>query len=322
MKIAEALKILAPRCGTYKGPTHNGWYRFKRCPFKNHRSAWGFGIRPSRNVWNCYSCGTSGPLGDLGIGTITDAPREALAPPLALAPRGANLDLPWRPLRLDESTILGKYAMEYLATRGITPTEAVYHRLGFGIEGRWADTVIHPWFNDEGGLGGWQGRVIGHEPGVSEGPKVVTSRRTRTVNGRTFGDGDFVFGASEGALIGFDTLRAGSDVMFVEGPYQQIVASRIVPSVATIGSVLHPAQLARVLKTRPASVTLGWDPGKERDMAQAARDVLRRYPGPVYVMDWGAYRGDWDRDEDGDPVTRAYLEALYRTHRTKFLVGM
>jgi hypothetical protein len=310
--LSDVLAALETRLGESRSsPT--GFYNFLRCPWKKHSKRFTFGINPKTATWSCFACGDHGSLADLGLPTrITGLGRAVDSWLLPRKPLVGGEELPWvRFNAAQEQELLAEKALEYLASRGISHDRAVQLGLGYGVSGKWVGYVIHPWFDDEGNLGGWQGRLQG-DP--QEGmPKVHTTSPSRKLkSGKVIGDGDFVFKNTEGALIGLESVRAGSPVVLGEGPYDQISVSRVVPATAGMGSKYHPAQIRRVMKRKPSAVIWGYDPDKSKDQMRDARAHFRLTGRETYVMEWGDYLGDWAADDDGDPLSAREVEVLLK----------
>ena len=323
MKLTDVLDIFQSklRLGLARGPSSAGWYKFRRCPHAKHRTPWGFGINPSSGVWHCYSCDKSGGLKDFGVkGNVTHlASVAALAPRKPLAPSG-EVDLPWTPISPEgPMATLERYAVEYLALRGVDRATAARAGMGYGWEGKYAATVVYPWFDDDGLLAGWQARLLNYDP-ETDRAKVITARRTREYKGRMSGDGDYIMAPNEGALIGLETVRAGSPVVVVEGFFDALSVARVMPAVATLGSAFHPAQFKRLIRRNPSKIIMGYDPGKEREVQRICATYFARTTIPLEFVEWGDYAGDWAADEEDEPTVRAFVEQQL-TATTRFTVG-
>lgn len=316
----KLLRTLKSRLGDFRGPTSAGYYNFARCPYADHSKKFVFGVNPGENTTWCMGCARGGSLADLGLSG--KYPKEA-SPRMALPPLEIrqNVDPETLPFRFVTTTgspgTAEAAARAYLAYRGVPLDHAVARRVGYGTAGVWRGMTIHPWFDDFGNLGGWQGRVMGNPlPGD---PKCLTSVRDTEDRER---DGAFIFSPKEGAVIGLETVQNGRPCVIVEGPYDQLSVSRVCGSVSLLGSEMHDAQATRIIKRSPSEIIVGIDPDKAGAALGIARRLLAMTFTPVKVVEWGTYSGDWSAFKPGEPVDAAFVEAVLRDHTTRFRLGM
>lgn len=301
--------------GPGKAPTASGWWTFchKRCGDRRHR----LGVNFRRRRFRCFNCGASGDLKTLLPSLGADA-LAALGPPDRRPAPPPATGLPWRPLPAEGVlSPLGASAARYLASRGIPRAHAVRLGLGYGTEGKWVNRVIHPIYDDRGGLAGWQGRLT-WDPEKGEGQKSLFPRESDMPAGMRR------LMPQDGALGMIERLEPGSPALLVEGPYDGAHAERVMPAVVLFGSVMFEAQARRLLSRRPSAIYLGLDRDKsgpqwnesaerwERDPRLAILGMLREHTeAPLYVVEYpDDFAGDWGGDEEKRPHPTETLAGL------------
>lgn len=322
MQLKEALNRLRPKCGNARGPSADGWWNFERCPFSHHTNRWTFGIQPVDGRYRCFACPRGGRLEDIGLAEEIQVPPGTERAILAdLGPPPPPEGLPWAPV--PPSGALpppAEKVVAYLESRGVSRDHAAQQGVGYGLEGRWEGRSIHPWYSLGGVLGGWQGRLaVGGDK-----PRILTTSRTRQdpVSGVSFGDGEFVWGAADGALLGLHSAGERESLLVVtEGPFDQLAVARFCPAVALMGTVLHRAQMQRILAKAPQEVLVGMDPDRPRESLRIA-GAFWQAGQAVSVMRWHGYGGDWAGDEGGAATTRAWVEDAIFRGKTEYFPGM
>lgn len=319
IKLDKLVKLTEKRLGESRH-SGTGFVNFARCPWKKHRGRFTFGVNPKTRTASCFACGRTSTM-NRALGLDVDAVTHtgSVAPEWTLAQRETLPDgapIPFAPLPPSWNALeaLAEHAVEYLEYRGVSQEYASLRGVGYGIAGRWVGYVIFPWYDDDGKLGGWQGRVIG-EPQEGE-PKVRTTSPLRTLpNGKVVGDGAFVFKTTQGALGGLETVRRGSPVVLVEGPFDFLSVSRVLPAVWMQGGRLYPAQYKRLLKRGVSEIIYANDPDKYGEALKNVRSFYGKGDVKHSLLDWGDYEGDWAADEDGRPLTRSEVEGWLSTQR-------
>ena len=268
----QALALLEKRLGPYR--LGRDWANFC-CPFCSDIK-YRFGVNLTRgncSCWNCEKKGWVSDLFDIDFKGSTDAPTKRRLTSVKAPPISGLDPLVWSPLPGpgEPCGLLAQQAFDYLKTRDIDSVTAWALDLGYGREGPWLGTVIHPYYYDNGMLAGWQGRYI--DPGT--GPKVRTAQRE---------DWDAVLRPQEGGLYLLDRVREGEPIVICEGPYDALSVSNVMPAVACFGSVLHPAQVRRMEKRKPSKYIIGWDPDKS--VSRAAAVLNRNSHRPVEYVSW------------------------------------
>ena len=322
IKQDELIAKLEKRCGESR-QSGTGFYNFARCAVGNHRKKWTFGVNPNTMKWSCFACSKSGRLKDLkGFADVTSVTHTGrVAPEWSLAQRKVlpeGYELPWVPLSPYGSRreFLEEEAIRYLEQRGVDIEHAANLGVGYGVAGKWVGYVIFPWWDDDGNLAGWQGRLCGDPDEESRQQKVeTTSPRRQLPNGKWVGDGEFVIKNKMGGLGGLERVVSGQMVLAVEGPFDYASASRVMPTVWMQGGLMFPAQMKRLRKAGVTGVIWGHDPDKYDEAFKMARKYHGKMGMEMHVIDWGDYAGDWADDEDGDPLVRPEVEALLKLAR-------
>lgn len=316
MSPAQALAALERRLGKYR--QSGAFYNF-HCPFKHPEphtqdTKYRFGVNLATGWYTCFRCQRKGLIEDAfgivvkGAGGTPQARLVPRTPLNALAPS----ERPIEPFRVvppeGDGGPLCKPVLAYLASRGIDQITAHALGIGYGNESPWYNQAIHPYYEDDDTtLAGWQGRVIHPAPGS---PKVFTAKKEQWPS---------AMGAKEGALYLLECTREEEPVVITEGPYDALSVSRILPAVAVLGSVLHPAQARRLLRRKPSEIIVGFDSDKDSDARKAARLLKREWQGTVRLVRWPK---DWDPDLDfGAMSSDQVREVLMAEWSGPFRVG-
>lgn len=309
----ETTRLLVRRLGSFRGPTRSGWLQFHHKPCGDRKFRLGVSTRTGKA--KCFHCAFKGHVHDLvpeiAPGRIRVRRVESHAPRPGFD--GENPEsLPWKRIRPDGPlTTLERGAVEYLASRGISRVRAAVLGLGYGIERPYIGTVIHPWFRDDGSLGGWQARKTWDPADGS--PKIIHALPSRFPS---------LFSPSMGAMFCYDLLPTGSPVLLVEGPYDTYSGLRVIPTVGLMGSVVYPAQIRRLQRKRPSRVVFGLDPdtflrqrfthGYQPPKARAALKALSlAFDVPIRVLRFPLnFDGDLGGRGDKRPHHRRVIERL------------
>lgn len=307
MSSLSTLSALRRALGPWQGPTRTGWWRF--C----HRGCGtDFTLGAKGDRWHCFRCGARGRLRDLVRGAESlPRPRAPAETPQRAFTGSAGGALPWRAIPADgEMDAFARLAVQYLEARGVPRLRAALLGLGYGVRRPVQGCVVAPWQRPDGSLGGWQARKP-YDP--RKGPKTLN------VSSEDFD----VYGPARGAMMGFERVPDGDEILLVEGPFDLWSAERVVPSAALIGSRLFPAQLRRLQKKRPRTVFYGLDPDTfQRRRFRGARSwtrpkateilaMLARAFGDVRVVRYPkGFDGDFGGRRDRSPHPRSVIERL------------
>ena len=300
VNVREAIRLLSRRLG--KSYQNGEWVNYN-CPFRHEKNGVNkpdtkkrLGINLKTGWFNCHRCGRKGLVAsEFGVnieGAIPTAGRREAR----VVEREEGFKRPFKTLPLPpEVSALARSVVRYLGRRGVDHLTAHVLDIGYGTKSPWIGASIHPYYKDDNEtLVGWQARYT--EPGT--GPKVRTSRE---------GDLPESWGASDGALYLLETVYADNPLLVVEGPYDALSASRVMPAVACLGSVLHPAQAHRLRRRRAGGIIVGFDWDKASAARRACKTLLRAGCEDVSIIVWPK---DWDGRDWGDLSTEGVKLAL------------
>lgn len=275
----EAMRLLARKLGPYHQNAE--WVNFD-CPFRHEKNGVNkpdtkkrLGVNLVTGWYNCHRCGRKGLVAsEFGVNIEGAVPHKKPSDRDRLATPGEGLALPWKPCPLPpDTTTLSRPVIRYLESRGVDALTAHVLDIGYGVSGKWASATIHPFYDDDNEtLRGWQARYI--TPGAQ--PKVRTTRPE---------DLPGAWGAKDGALYLLECVHGDSWCMLTEGPFDALSVSRHMPAVASLGSVLHPAQAAR-LRKRARGVVVGYDWDKPKAARAACKTLLKAGVKDVRLIVW------------------------------------
>jgi hypothetical protein len=266
----EAIRLLTKTLG--RGHQNGEWVNFN-CPFRHEKNGVNkpdrkrrLGINLKTGWYHCHRCGRKGLVAsEFGVSIKGAVPRRKTSDKDYLddpGHRGVMPPFKTLPAPDQAPSTLARPVLAYLATRGIDALTGHVLDIGYGTAPGWQNASIHPYYDDDNEtLRGWQARYI--TPGAT--PKVRTAQKK---------DWPGAWGASDGALYMLECVQNDGWVMLTEGPFDALSVSRVMPAVASLGSVLHEAQAVR-LRDRAQGVVVGYDPDKPKT-SRAACKMLRR----------------------------------------------
>jgi hypothetical protein len=308
----NALRLLVAKFGSFRGPTRSGFVNFnhKRCGDRRFR----LGLKFSTGVAKCFNCGFESAIEDLvpGLPRIrrfgkSEAPRRRFSGEMPST-------LPWKPITASgDMTALERRVVRYLESRGIIRQRAAVLGLGYGIANPYVSCAIHPWYREDGTLGGWQARKC-YDP-EDGSPKILHALP------RLWPD---LYTPSQGGMFCYDILPTRSPVLLAEGPYDTYSGLRAVPTVGIMGSEIYAAQIRRLQRKEPTAVIYGLDPDtfapqwKPYDRSYGppkARRNLQRlalaFNVPLLVLKYPPnFDGDLGGKDDKSPHPVKVIEAL------------
>jgi hypothetical protein len=149
--------------------------RYYFCPFCQHHRA-KFAVNVIKSVWQCWKCGQKG-RSLVSLLYKLRASREDIAemrrllndfipppneedPPLVLPTEYIPL---WKP----SNALSFKKALSYIVNRGITKEDIIRYQIGYCTEGRYAQRIIVPSYDENGGLNFFVGRDYSGAANVS-----------------------------------------------------------------------------------------------------------------------------------------------------------
>lgn len=187
----------------------------------------------------------------------------------------------FRPLCVDWGTPYYHQAIGYLASRGITADDILTYKLGYCEEGKYAERIIIPSFDEFGELNFFVGRALWPRVGLP-----------------------YLSGKFDKNIIFNDLLvdwRKG--ITLVEGPFDAIKAGT--QAIALQGKFLSDKLLAKVIDRRP-SITVALDADALGDSLKIA-ETLMKLGLNVDIIKWQG-----DVKDPGD-MTREQFSSLKRT---------
>ena len=154
------------------------------------------------------------------------------------------------PVRLPDDIVpawANHQARSYLQGRGLTKERVASYDLQFCSKGYMAQRIIIPIYADDGSLVAYQGRSI--DP--NEPTRYVTQGSRPLYRPWDISDRD-----------------SRQPLLIVEGFFDLVVADLVLPTVATLGVMVSPPQLAEILALLPAGfprVLIWYDAGAEEE---------------------------------------------------------
>ena len=159
-------------------PTARGNHSFN-CPFCHHKNPkLEVNLIPNKkneNFWHCWVCDTKGKtlFGLFKRLKVSQEKRTQLQEILGTTDKyetifaDSKVELPkeYKPLyNLTKSDIHARHALAYLKKRGLTMVDILKYQIGYCENGRYANKIIIPTFNDNGQLDYFVARSFEKEP--------------------------------------------------------------------------------------------------------------------------------------------------------------
>jgi DNA primase len=206
-------------------------------------------------------------------------------------------------LNINDASWLGRIAIQYLKSRGITDEQMRKYKIGYCYSGKYAGRVIVPIFMF-GGLVYWIARIIEH-PAVRL--QVAKYPDRKVLNPPV---------SKKNVLFNYDTAKLSDEVVVCEGVFDALAVENVGQSaVALLGKEItdEQAMLLTALNCEKITVCLDAD---AYENALLVAEKLDRFGNRVFVA----------RLKEGDPnslLTTSREELLYAiTNASKFKIEM
>lgn len=147
--------------------------------------------------------------------------------------------------------------LPYLAKRGLTLEDAIHYNLHFATEGKYANRLIFPVYENRK-LMYWQARAMYDEaPAGMRYIKVLNPPKEPGAPG------------SKDVVFNLDLACEFEKVVITEGPIDAIKAGP--EAVATFGKTISPVQVSKLIKAGAKEFVLMWDADAYKDAQEAAK---------------------------------------------------
>jgi len=170
-------------------------------------------------------------------------------------------------------TLSSQLALNYLKKRGIIEKDILYWKMGYCMEGRYANRIIVPSFNENGDLNYFVARSYSSDPRKYLNPP-----------------------ASKDIIFNELYLEWDTDLVITEGIFDAIVAGP--NSVPLLGSTLHPnSKLFMKIVQNDTSVFLALDPDADEKEKKIIKLFLN-YGLEAYKIDTNGYEDASDMGKE------------------------
>ena len=257
--------------------TSKGNYAFK-CPFcTHHKNKMEINLRTTakrENFWHCWVCGAKGKsllslfkkikapqgkINELNI-LIVPANKEAHI-------ASDTLELPKEFISLSKTIedriaqIEAKHALKFLKKRGITQDDIIKYNIGFCKEGKYADRVIIPSYDNNKRLNYFIARDY-KEPSLQKYKNPPASAKD---------------------VIGFELyINWDAPIILVEGMFDALTIKRNV--IPLFGKVIHGKLMEKLVKSSVDRIYIALDADARRDALKQA-EMLMSYGKEVYLVE-------------------------------------
>lgn len=245
--------------GWVKGNEVLFFCRFKNgCNSQHHKRK--LAVNIENDVWHCWVCGKGGhnllPLLAFGGKDHSDfkdyLEEQALKttePKEAKEYDRVRLPKEFRPLCVAWGTPYYHQAIGYLSSRGITADDILTYKLGYCEEGKYAERIIIPSFDEYGDLNFFVGRALWKRVGLP-----------------------YLSGKFDKNIIFNDLLvEWGKGITLVEGPFDAIKAGT--QAIPLQGKFLSEKLLIKIIEKRP-EITIALDADAMTDTFKMAEKLM------------------------------------------------
>jgi DNA primase len=240
--------------GWTKGPEANFY-----CPRHEHHKR-KLAVNVENDVFHCWVCGWGGhnllPLLALGgkdhpdyLDYAAEMAEKVSRPKENKEYDRVRLPNEFRPLCVDWGTPYYRQAIGYLSSRGITADDILTYKLGYGEEGKYAERIIVPSFDEYGELNFFVGRALW----ARVGPPYLSGKFDKNI------------------IFNELLVDWSKPISLVEGPFDAIKAGT--QAIALQGKFLSEKLLSKIIEKRP-KVTIALDADAVADSLKIAERLM------------------------------------------------